>query len=63
MESENEIRAKECERIADYLDKISVLYDGPLALHLSLQDKTHAFTLRARARTLRSLDGRADDSL
>lgn len=46
---EHEVAAQECDAIADHLEKLAGLTDGPLAPYLSTQHRVDAFAIRARA--------------
>jgi hypothetical protein len=46
---EHEVAALECDAIAEYLEKLAGLCDGPLAANLSAQHMACATAIRGRA--------------
>lgn len=46
---EHEVAALECDAIADYLEKLAQLADGPLAMNLASQLNANSVAIRGRA--------------
>ncbi|WP_280481981.1 hypothetical protein [Nocardia cyriacigeorgica] len=46
---EREIDARECDAIAEHLDRLAEIHDGSLALYLARQHRADAAAIRARA--------------
>lgn len=46
---EREIAARECDAIAEHLDRLAEIHDGSLALYLARQQRADAAAIRERA--------------